>query len=206
MAEPARIHYDDELHLDPAEAAMSAAVEIIQRAHAICGHPPAVEIIPELRQRAALARQEAREIPYALGIELDREAEPENEMDDDFDQSFAAACQRADDRQRGAPADPSITRARRLLADDVSLERAYAEINAIEGRAANSTVEALMFSLRSHGVQALDQTATRRRLPELSDEQVIEVGARLRKLQAEIARPWTADEVSTLMQSRERRQ
>src|SRR5262249_32611275 len=38
------------------------------------------------------------------------------------------------------------------------------------------TVEALMFSLRERGTKALEQPGTRRRLSELSDQQVIEGG------------------------------
>jgi hypothetical protein len=100
-----------------------------------------------------------------------------------------------------------LQRLRRLLtADDVSLQRADSEINSnrLRGRAADSTVEALMYSLRERGVKALDEAGACRRLAELSDEQTIEVGRRLRKLKPEIARPWTADEVSILMQTCER--
>ena len=75
-----------------------------------------------------------------------------------------------------------------------TLDRAW-----IKGRAAASTVEALMHSLRERGVQALAEPSTRQRLAQLSDEQVIEVGSRLRK----IAMSWSADEVSTLVKLRE---
>jgi len=60
------------------------------------------------------------------------------------------------------------------------------------------TVEALTFSLRSRGTKALEEQATKRRLSELSDQQVIEVGNRLQKLKPEIARAWSAEEVETL--------
>jgi hypothetical protein len=51
----------DEEPTDPAEAAMSeAAFEVIQRAHTICGHPPAVDLTAELEQRAEQALSEAR--------------------------------------------------------------------------------------------------------------------------------------------------
>jgi transposase len=69
-------------------------------------------------------------------------------------------------------------------------------------RTLQATVEALMYSLRERGVHALEEPATKRRLAELSDEQVIEVGERLQRLKPEIARAWTADEVKHLMRSR----
>jgi hypothetical protein len=66
------------------------------------------------------------------------------------------------------------------------------------------TVEALMFDLRERGVKALEESATKRRLSELSDQQVIEVGNRLQRFKPEIARAWTAAEVETLFEARVR--
>jgi hypothetical protein len=71
-----------------------------------------------------------------------------------------------------------LDRLRKLLDDDVSLERAWHEINK-RADAADSTVEALMFSLRERGVAALSEPETRRRLANLSSAQVREVLARL---------------------------
>ena len=65
---------------------------------------------------------------------------------------------------------------RRLLDDSVSLERACSELSTIKGRAAASTVAALIYGLRDRGVDALDEPNTRRRIAQLSDEQAIEVG------------------------------
>jgi hypothetical protein len=64
------------------------------------------------------------------------------------------------------------------------------------------TVEALMYSLRSHGTKALQQLAVQRRLSELSEDQIIDVGNRLQRLPPEIACAWTATEVETLFQAR----
>ena len=64
------------------------------------------------------------------------------------------------------------------------------------------TVEALMWSLRERGTNALEESATKRRLSELSDQQVIEVGSRLQRLRPEIARAWSAGEVQTLFQAK----
>jgi hypothetical protein len=94
-----------------------------------------------------------------------------------------------------------LRRLRQLLNDSVSLERAWHEINAvhIHGRAAQSTVEALMYSLRERGTKALDEPDTKRRIGELSEEQLHEVGGRLQRLKPEIARAWTPDEVRSLL-------
>jgi hypothetical protein len=48
---------------------------------------------------------------------------------DDYDGStFADACRKADEKQRRKPADPRLERLRRLMDDDVSIERAWHEI------------------------------------------------------------------------------
>jgi len=59
-----------------------------------------------------------------------------------------------------------------------------------------------MFSSRERGTKALEESSTKRRLSELNDQQVIEVGNRLQRLRPEIARAWTAAEVETLLQAR----
>jgi hypothetical protein len=64
------------------------------------------------------------------------------------------------------------------------------------------TIEALMHSLRERGTKALKESATRRRLSELNDAQVIEVGDRLQKLKPEIARACLPEEIKLLLQVR----
>jgi hypothetical protein len=91
-----------------------------------------------------------------------------------------------------------ILRARRLLDENVSLQRAWSEIHDAPSRAAASTVEALMYSLRAGGA-ALDCPHARRRLAELSEAQLHEVSARLQKIQPNIARPWTPVEAEMLV-------
>jgi hypothetical protein len=94
----------------------------------------------------------------------------------------------------------------RLLDPSTSLERAWNEMSSravTEGRAAMSTVEALMFGLREGGVKALDEPATRGRLVQLDDSQALEVAGRLQRLKPEIGPAWSADEVEQLLQLRE---
>jgi hypothetical protein len=109
---------------------------------------------------------------------------------------------RPSERQYGAD---ELARLRRLLDPNVSLERAYAEINSdrLKGRAASSTVEALMMGLRERGTGALREPDVRRRLAELDDAQILEVAGRLQKLKPEVTRAWSADEVEALLQLRE---
>ena len=64
-------------------------------------------------------------------------------------------------------------------------------------RAAYSTVEALMYGLRS-GIKELSEPDTQSRIRELSEEQLHEVGARLQALQPHVASAWTAEEVQRL--------
>jgi len=95
-----------------------------------------------------------------------------------------------------------LKRLRELLKDSISLSRAYREISTRkDGGAPQTTVEALMLGLRD-GVKALAESVVQRRLSELSDDQLIEVGNRLQRLKPEIARAWTAAEVETLFQAR----
>jgi len=75
----------------------------------------------------------------------------------------------------------------------VSLERAYNELNR-RGRAAASTVEALMFSLRG-GVNELEKPDTMRRLSVVDSDQVQEISERLQN----IAPAWSPDQVAALV-------
>jgi len=94
-----------------------------------------------------------------------------------------------------------ITRLRRLMGDDVSVERAWRELSNRRARAAapEATVEALMLPLRSRGVRALEEPDTMRRLDELNDGQLREVVGRLQKLKPHIAPAWTTGDVEVLM-------
>jgi hypothetical protein len=91
-----------------------------------------------------------------------------------------------------------IARLHRLMADNVSLERAWAEIARPSGAAA-STVEALVYQLRRGGTELSNPNA-RRRLLELSEQQLHEVSARLQKFMPHIARAWSPSEVELLVQ------
>jgi hypothetical protein len=110
--------------------------------------------------------------------------------------SFAAACREADKKQHRRPKDLCLEKLRKLMADDVSLDPAR-----ISGRAARSTVEALMYSLRN-GVGALARPDVLRRLSELSDAQLREVAVRVQKFEAHIAPAWTAENVRVLLAAR----
>ena len=89
-----------------------------------------------------------------------------------------------------------LARLRRLMDDDVSLDRAWHELNA---GAAASTVEALVFGLRD-GLAALPKNPDRlRRLSELNAEQLKAVCRRVQDFNPEIATPWSSDEVAALI-------
>jgi hypothetical protein len=115
--------------------------------------------------------------------------------------TFERACRDADRKAASRPEEPRILRARRLLADDVSYERAYAEFMR-ERPTPEATVEALVYSLR-RSIAELTKHDTRKRLGALSDNQLIEVSTRLQRLQPKIARAWTAEEIETLLKLRE---
>jgi hypothetical protein len=96
--------------------------------------------------------------------------------------------------------DPGIVRARRRLADDVSFERAWHEINAarLRGQAVETTAEALMYSLRK-GTEALKNPDAQRRLSGLSKSQLREVCGRLQNFKPHVAPAWMPKEVKTLV-------
>src|SRR5262249_62180354 len=94
----------------------------------------------------------------------------------------------------------------RLLDPSTSLERAWNEMNSravTDGRAAVSTVEALIFGLRERGAKALRETHTRQRLAQLDDHQALEISRRLQRFKPEIAPAWSAGAVEQLLQLRQ---
>ena len=93
-----------------------------------------------------------------------------------------------------------LAQLRRLMADNISLDRTWAELNQRQRvDAPQATVEALMFSLRS-GVAALSTPDTQRRLSELDLEQVREVCGRVQNFKQHIAPPWTEADVGLLIE------
>jgi transposase len=120
--------------------------------------------------------------------------------------TFAAACRKADAARSKLRPDPRTEQLRRLMESNASLDALWEEVNRAARQRYNAapqtTVEALLYSLRQRGVWALTEPATKRRLSELSEEQVIEVGDRLQKLKPHIAKAWTADELKALLRAR----
>jgi hypothetical protein len=68
--------------------------------------------------------------------------------------------------------------------------------------AVGTTVEALIWSLRSRRTPALKEPDTRRRLAQLSDDQTIEVADRLQNLKPNIAQLWSNQEITELFIAR----
>jgi hypothetical protein len=127
-----------------------------------------------------------------------------SEPNDEYEgsSSFTAACRRADERARHKPRDPHLERLRGLLDDDVSLERAVAEMDAHWRRQseARATIEALVFGLRP-GTVALQEPKVRDRLAQLSQEELREVAGRLGEFKPKIARPWSSLEIEHLLRA-----
>jgi hypothetical protein len=111
--------------------------------------------------------------------------------------TFDRACREADRKAASRPQDPRILRARRLLADDISYERAYAEFMR-ERPTPEATVDALVYSLR-RGVAELSKPETLRRLSALDKEQLKNVCRRAQAFKPEIAAAWSADAVDALI-------
>jgi hypothetical protein len=111
--------------------------------------------------------------------------------------TFDRACRDADRKAASRPVDARTLRARRLLADDdISYERAYYET--LRDRSApEATIDALVYSLR-RGINELTSPDAKRRLSELSEDQLRAVCERLRNFKPEIAPAWTPEEVEAL--------
>ena len=194
------------------------ATRLFAAVRELCGVPPVVpEFTPEM---VAVALAEARQIlerEEAIA-EGDADDAPEGDRQRAHAGTYdskpwhsdgwkrAAAAYRAECGDRPlvvAIAPDDLHRIRALLAPEISLTRAYAEISARHTRDRAAPVEALMYSLRERGVKTLDEPDTRRRLVQLDDSQALEVAGRLQRLKPEIAPAWSADEVEQLLQLRE---
>jgi hypothetical protein len=116
-----------------------------------------------------------------------------NSMEDTFER----AGRQADGKAASRPQDPRILRARRLLADDISLERAYYEI--LRDRPApESLIDALVFSLR-RGPGELTQPDTLRRLSALDADQLEDICLRVQAFRPGIAPAWSAADADLLI-------
>jgi hypothetical protein len=183
----------------PPAVAVDAVKVLIARAEAraqlwyngeLSLHDAVDELWADAERDGLVAKLGAEEVQRILAdafapLRDDLPRDDESPADDDpppaDDDTFAAACRKADEKQRRKPVDQRLEFLRGLLDDDVSFERAFTEINSarLRNRAAEATVEALMFSLRERGTAALAEPETQRRLAELSSAQVRDVIARL---------------------------
>ena len=74
----------------------------------------------------------------------------------------------------------------------------HCPVNTLRGRAAHSTLEALMLSLR-RGSEALTNPDTLHRLAQLSEQQMLEVMTRLQTFKPEIAPAWKDADLEVLV-------
>jgi hypothetical protein len=100
--------------------------------------------------------------------------------------SFCKAC-RSDDRQK-ARSKPKhaedLARLRRLMSDDISLERAWAELNDFRNRPTpKATIEAVMYAVQERGLAALKEPATAARLEHCDAAAKAEIEKRIAILQ-----------------------
>jgi hypothetical protein len=222
-ASNAAIHTaDDSLGIDwsPAWDTPAATKLFAFVRHELCGLPPVMSRLtadtvadPLAEAGSILAGEDAVHCGQDLHSHVGR-GDPYDGGEDDADAWAGEGWVRAAEDYgivRGArlsivEIEPeNLTRLRDLLANEISLPRAYAEIATrhMKDRAADSAVEAAMFSLRERGVAALEEPDIRRRISELDDHQALEIAGRLQRFRPEIARAWSADEVESLLQLRE---
>jgi hypothetical protein len=101
--------------------------------------------------------------------------------------AFCQQCREADVRAATSRGDdPHLKRLRRLMDDEISLERAYAEM--MKARPTpNATIEAIKQAVRERGVAALKEPATRERLSRCDDAAHAEIDRWLAKFKTKKA-------------------
>lgn len=99
---------------------------------------------------AAIGKDEVQRL-MAEAFGKAREAAPPTDIPEDeyegLSSTFAALCRAADGKARRKPIDPRLARLRGLMADEVTLERAYAEVSKTCG-VAESTLQAAEFLMQ----------------------------------------------------------
>src|ERR1700730_3121549 len=95
--------------------------------------------------------------------------------------TFELACDQAEAELANRPVRPVVIRARRLLADDVGLDRLWRELN--QGHPTPSvTVEAIWLAVREQGLAALNDPDVKARLQSCDDAARAELVRRVEKL------------------------
>jgi hypothetical protein len=97
--------------------------------------------------------------------------------------TFDDLCRKADKKRSAERKDPSTLRARRLLNDNVSIERAWAELNdPLNHWTPKVTIEAVVYSIRERGLAALKEPANVERLSRCNAAAKAEIEQRIAKL------------------------
>jgi hypothetical protein len=98
--------------------------------------------------------------------------------------TFERACDRAEMEAAKRPVDAATKRARRLLEDDVSLDRAWRELNDARRRPPTPqvVVEAIWHCVRERGLSALDEPVNLERLRRCDAMTLAQIDARVAKL------------------------
>jgi hypothetical protein len=95
---------------------------------------------------------------------------------------FCAACDRVE-RQHPRRETARTQQVRRLLADDVSLDRAYRELSDPRSRPTPEvTIEAILHCVRERGLQALKEPANVERLARCDDAAMAQINKRIERL------------------------
>jgi hypothetical protein len=146
------------------------------------------------------------EAAACVGADIARVQQLRGEDADSWDRDHWAAAARGYHEARGNRrleveiAPHELARLHALLADQITLDRANAQIlvHREHQRTATSVLDAVVFVLRK-GTAALAKSSTRDRLRQLSQAQVFACGDRLQALPPHVAKPWTIDEIKQLL-------
>jgi hypothetical protein len=125
------------------EISLHDAVDELQRAAEASG------LVAELGQDEVQRLMVEAFAPLRDDLAINEDPSGATASFDDDESTFAAACHKADEKQRRKPTDRRLERLRRLLDDDVTLERASVELGKPDG-VAESTLQTAEFLIQQN--------------------------------------------------------
>jgi hypothetical protein len=97
--------------------------------------------------------------------------------------SFERACDHAEAAAAKLPRNPRIEHLRKLLEDDVPIDRVWNDLNGARSRPTpQTTIEAIVLSVQQHGLEALEYPVNVERLSRCSKGAKTEINRRIAKL------------------------
>jgi hypothetical protein len=111
----------------------------------------AVDELQQAAEARGLVDMIGQDAVQNLMVEAFAPLRDEVPIDIPVDETFAEACRKADEKQRRKPSDSRLERLRELMDDDISLDRAWRELNKrAPGDVPTATLQAAEFLLQQN--------------------------------------------------------